>query len=509
MSNKKSFIESAFILMIAAALVKIIGALYKIPLSNLLGAEGMGIFSIAYNIYSILFVLSTAALPVAISKLISSNVKYSKYSAECILKTCLKFFGSFSFICMILLIYFRENVSMGNDNAILSIICIAPALFFISIVSIFRGYYQGLSNMYPTAISQVIEALFKLIIGFSLAFYLLPFGINIASAGAISGVTFGTFFACLFLCLGRRPKATACPNNILPSILKTVIPITISASVLSITGIIDMFLVMNRLSAAGFSKTQASTLYGAYNMALNLVNLPQTIIMAISISIVPVIASKLSNYETSKTINSAIKITSLLAIPSSFAFICMAKPILNVLYFKKPDDVILIIPILKILAISITFIALTTITTSILQALGKTHIPIISMLIGCIIKIFFGFFMIGNQHINIYGLAISSIICFLVISFINICFLSKYLGLFKDKIKLFLIPLLSAFTMNMCILLILMNFSQKISNFFIIILAFIVGLVVYFIMLVVLGGITNDDIALIPFSSKFTKFIKR
>lgn len=508
MSNKKSFIESAFILMVAAAAVKIIGALYKIPLSNLLGAEGMGIFSIAYNIYSILFVLSTSALPVAISKLISNNINCSRHSPEHILKTCLKFFGSFSFICMILLIYFRENVSMGNENAILSIICIAPALFFVSIISIFRGYYQGLSNMYPTAISQVIEALFKLIIGFSLAYYLLPFGIHIASAGAISGVTFGTFFACLFLCFKKRPKSPVCADNMLPSILKTVIPITISSSVLSITAIIDMLIVMNRLGFAGFSISQASTLYGAYNMALNLVNLPQTIIVAISISIVPIIAGKLSKSETSRTIRSAIKITALLAIPSSFAFISMAKPILNILYFKKPDDVILIIPILKILAISIIFIALTTITTSILQALGKTHITIISMLIGCTIKIFSSFYMIGRSDINIYGLPISSIICFFIISFINICFLSKYLGVFKDKIKLFLIPFLSAITMNMSILLILINFSNKISNFSIIILAFIVGLVVYFIILVVLGGINSDDISLIPFSEKFCRFIK-
>lgn len=508
MSNKKSFIKSAFILMVAAAAVKIIGALYKIPLSNLLGAEGMGIFSIAYNIYSILFVLSTAALPVAISKIISSSISSSKHSPEHILNTCLKFFGSFSFICMILLIYFAKNVSMGNANAILSIICIAPALFFISIISIFRGYYQGLSNMYPTAISQVIEALFKLIIGFSLAFYLLPRGINISSAGAISGVTFGTFFACLFLCFKRRPKAIANKDNILPSILKTVIPITISSSVLSITSIIDMLIVMNRLNFAGFSISQSNTLYGAYNMALNLVNLPQTIIMAISISIVPIIASRLSNFEIKKTINSAIKITLTLAIPSCFAFITMATPILNLIYFNKPNDVILIIPILKILAISIIFIALTTITTSILQALGKTHITIISMLIGCIIKIFSGFFMIGNPNINIYGLAISSIICFFTISLINICFLSKYLGLLRYKIKLFFIPLLSSFTMSISILLILMNFSHKIGSFFIIILAFIIGLVVYFIMLVILGGINNDDIDLIPFTEKFSKFIR-
>lgn len=508
MSNKKSFIESAFILMIAAATVKIIGALYKIPLSNLLGAEGMGIFSIAYNIYSILFVLSTAALPVAISKIISNNIKSSKYSPEDILKTCLKFFGSFSFVCMIVLIYFRENITMGNEKATLSIICIAPALFFVSIISIFRGYYQGLSNMYPTAISQVIEALFKLIIGFSLAFYLLPFGIDIASAGAISGVTFGTFFAMLFLCFKPRPKASSRTGTILPSILKTVIPITISSSVLSITGIIDMFLVMNRLRFAGFSISQSNTLYGAYNMALNLVNLPQTIIMAISISIVPLIASRLSNKDTTKTIKSAMKITLTLAIPSSFAFISMAKPILNIIYFNKPNDVILIIPILQILAVAIVFIALSTITTSILQALGKTHIPIISMLIACIVKIFAGFLLIGNKDINIYGLAISSILCFFIISFINICFLSKYLGLFKEKVKLFLMPLLASVTMSMSILLILINFSHKIGDFCIIILAFTVGLVVYLIMLVLLGGINKNDIYLLPSNDSLSKSIK-
>ena len=262
--KKQGLMHGAMILAVAGMIVKVIGALFKIPLGAVLGPEGMANFSIAYNIYALLFVLSTAGVPVAVSKMIAEECALHRYGeVRGIFRVSLMAFaviGGVASLALFLGADFFAQI-MGSAVARDAIRAIAPAIFFVSIASICRGYYQGHSNMIPTAFSEVIEALGKLAIGLSAAFWLSKNGYpsHIVAAGAVLGVSVGALASALFLLFRRRKENGRCEaaragrRVILKRLLSTAIPITIGASIISLTNVIDSAIVMNLLQKIGYT----------------------------------------------------------------------------------------------------------------------------------------------------------------------------------------------------------------------------------------------------------------
>lgn len=501
MKNKQQSVAYATItLLLANFLTKIIGALFKIPLANAIGKDGMGLFSVAYQIYTFVFIIATSGFPVAISKMVSeeSSKKNSDISRD-ILKVSCYTLGVFGLVQSVLLYVFSGNIAnfIGNQDSALGIKLIAPALFFISIVGAYRGYFQGKQNMIPTAVSEVIEATSKLGIGLWLTykiknammstegvkninFFLKKLGrfsdsSILISSGPLIGVTVGTILAFFYLIirylisvadkkikvknysiLDRKKKA-----RILKQIILTATPIMIGASVSILTSVIDLTTIMKRLAVnpkvfetyshlfkkgtkffnetAKLQLTQtelyykkANYLYGMYNgYAIPMFNLPLTIVVAIAMCIVPAVSGEIAkNRQDSarKISENSLKMTSIFSIPMAIGMCVLAKPILCVVYMGDYDAY----KILQKLSIAIIFVSLVSVTSAVLQAFGRLYFPVYSMLIGGTVKVLCNYFLIPIMGID--AAPISTLLCYGVISILNLIFIFKYT---KSRFKIF------------------------------------------------------------------------
>lgn len=524
--------HGAIILVAANIIVKIIGALFRIPMTNLIGEDGMGYFQTAYGMYNMLFVLSTAGLPVAVSKLVSENAAKGYYGdVKKIFNISLISFMIVGFLGTFVMFAGAQTFAKlaNNDKAAYSVVAIAPAIFFVAIISTFRGYFQGLSDMRPTAISQIIEAVSKLLIGFLAAYFLLKMGktLETASAGAIMGITIGSVFAAILLIIfykkskqikyinskAKENVLTKSSYSIFKEIVKIAIPITIGASVLSLTNLLDLFLVMNRLGDAGFSQAQANSLYGTYtSMAITLFNLPPSIIISLSISIIPAIsgAYALKNINKLKsTIESALRIGVLFALPCAVGLAVLSEPILDLLFFKRPDAVMVAAPLLTSLGGGIFFVCIVSLTNSMLQAIGKVNIPVATMFIGGFIKLATNYILVGDPSINIGGAPIGTTLCYGVIAILNTYFLIKHSRIIPNFFNIFIKPLVSSVAMGISAVVVFNFFVNILGSKMSILISVVIAFLIYLIMLVVVKGFIREDIELMPKGKKMADFMDK
>lgn len=439
--KRQSFVHGAAILAIGGIVVKVIGACYKIPLGGLLGPVGMADFSIAYNIYALLFVLSTAGVPAAVSKMISEAYA-SGESGEMykIYKVSYLAFALVGFLGFAVMFVGAEPLArfMGSSDAAASIRAISPAVLFVSMSAINRGYFQGRSNMYPTAISEVIEALGKLVIGLTAAWYLKKRGMDdgAVSAGAVFGVTAGAFLSALHFAFCRDDLRTLkAPSrkrrHILKELMLLAVPITMGAAVISLTNVIDSALVMNLLQKNGFSEYRAKWLYGAYTYASTVFNLPSAVITTLAVSLIPALSAAFARRElirADKTINSGLRITAMIAVPAACGMGALAYGVLNLLYGASVDVECIKASskMLICLAAAIPPLSLVTVTNAVHQSLGRAHIPVVSMLVGASVKIVSNFVLVSRSDINIYGAPVSTVLCYITIAVLNVAALKKY-----------------------------------------------------------------------------------
>ncbi len=518
-AGRQSFISGAAVLVIANFAVKLMGALFKIPLQNLIGAEGIGIFSVAYNLYSALFVLATAGLPIAVSKMVSEATALGRpYESVLIVRRAILIFVTIGGVCSCILFFKSDTLvnSIGNMMAYYAVKAIAPSVFFVSVSAVFRGYYQGLMNMNPTAVSQLIEALFKLFLGYGLALFAAQHGMSLPyiAAFAISGVTAGTMFSSLYLCVKYRKSVKKIKKtvrrekpagNIAANLVLTAVPVAIGASVLSLTNLIDMALVLNRLQDTGFSLEKSNYLFGAYNMSVTLFNLPQTIITAISISIIPAIAAAYAKKDTAlgdRTIMTATKLMSLIAFPCAAGMFVLAEPILRCLYFKRPDDVLVAAPLLKILSLAIFFVAAVSFTNAVLQSLGKANVPVITMFVGGLIKLFLNFKLVGIPECHIFGAPIGTFFCYGAIALLNTIFIIRYTGFCPNILNTFLKPLAAASVMAGLLSILADRTIHRFGNLMGLGVLFLVAITVYFAIIMAVKTLDSNDYSFLPFCKR-------
>ena len=352
-------IKGAAIIGVAGVIVKVLGAFFRIPLTNWLGADGMAYYGYAYTIYGALVVLATAGLPVAISRLVSENIAVKQY------RNAHKVFH-ISMIMMFLLgaglflICFLGakplTTLLGNADAAPAVRAIAPALLFVPLLSALRGYFQGRQNMNPTAISEITEQLVRIISGLLLAYILLPKGLVKASAGAAFGASIGSLAGLLLVALiylinkpviqhkiQRYDQSVEETRAIVKSIVVIAIPIIIGSEIMPIMNMVDTGVIMRRLQATGFSFDESKHLYGLISSYCStLIGFPQIFTQAVAISLVPAIARYFTledKEEVHKHISLGYRLTMLLAFPCAVGIFVLAKPVLLLLYPAKPAEV--------------------------------------------------------------------------------------------------------------------------------------------------------------------------
>lgn len=528
--TKKSFLQGAAILGIAGILVKILGAFYRIPLGNMIGDEGLGYYQTSYNLYLLLYSISTAGLPVAIAKLVSEKRALEDYrGAQKVFK--ISFIGLIiggALSSLVILFGSRSIVDkIGNSNAYYSMIALAPALFFVPIMSAFRGYFQGRQNMTPTAISQVIEQLIRVIVGLFITYQLLSKGLAVAAGGASFGASLGAIIGTITMVtiyLFKRSSikkelskgishATENTSVIIKRIIAIAIPITIGASIVPLLNTIDVAIVMRRLQSIGFSEIQANKLYGQLSgMAQTFINFPQVFSVALVMSLVPAISAVYAkkDYSQVRRISSlGTRVTILIGFPSAFGLYILATPIMELLYFTRPVEVQQSAgSILQILAFSVIFLTLVQCFTAILQGIGKPIIPVRNLIIGALFKLILTYILTGIPGIGIKGAAISTICAYAIAALLNFIDVERYT---KTKFKLndiFLKPFISSILMTLAVWFTYKytqtNLGGKVST----VLAIFIGIMVYGLALLVTGSIKSEDFDLFPRGAKIAKALK-
>lgn len=541
----RSFLREAVILTVASFAVKIIGVVYKIPLTNILG-ESIGVFNAAYSIYAMLFMLSTSGLPVAVSKLVAaSNEKGRGEEAKRIAKLAMIVFGVIGFVFAAALIVFAPNIAKwtGHSDSALAMQTIAPALFFICICAAVRGYFQGLRNMYPTAISQFIEAFFKLTAGLGAVIYANQNGasIPVQAACAICGVTVGTFFAMIFILAYRTLTKKCKPDTSDPTIesdgklMKLIVlvalPVTLTAAALYFSQFLDTIIIVNCLVDSGESVSVAKTLYSAYTgLSVPIYDLlPATLVFPIATSILPAISGALAVKKTenaARLTKQAIRVSGIIAVPCGVFLLVTGRHCISLLYgagkWSAPltmanGDVITALDAasvsLCVLAFAVFFISIVSTTNSLLNAYGKPHLPFFAVIVG--IGVLTGVeFLLLYSPLGIYAAPVSSLVCYLIVMIIDMYFLRKRCGVRLNSAKMFARPVLcgaisaavtyGAYIGAKALWNIIAGGSDETrgASLFILLISGVALVVSYVVSVLLLRAIDEDEVRLLPFGNR-------
>ena len=520
-SNKKeTFMKGALILVIANIIVKFIGAAFKIPLTYLLDEEGMALFSASYTMYTWLFIVATAGIPVAISKMISeARTKGNSAEVKRIFSVSRKLLVGIG-VAGTLILYFGAGLFsdlLKNPDSELGIKAISPAVLFVALMSAYRGYFQGHQDMLPTALSEVTEAIGKLAIGFAGAYFLIRNGVIYGSAGAVFGVAMGGLLGFLVLFAiyhikssKNKSKASGgilrSEGTILKELVRIAVPITIGASVFSLTTLIDTAMIMRNLQTGAFTYSEAKHLYGSYTgYAVPLFNLPPTLISAITISLVPAISASLTAGDKKAAQNTAINsisITTLFSLPCAVGMSILANPILSLVYNNTNAT-----ETLTVLSVAIVFVSLVMVTNAILQSVGEERVPVVNMLIGGVVKIVVNAILVANPDINIVGAPIGTIACYAVILVLNMFTITRKLSLEMSFVHMVAKPLICAAVMGVAVKFVytILPLGDKIN----LILSIAFGAAVYGILLICTKAISEDVLSSIPVVSKLVPVFKK
>lgn len=529
------FFSGVLILTFSNVLIKLIGVALKIPLHNILGGEGMGYYNTAYDIYVWLYMVSTAGLPVAVSIMVSeSRVKGNFEEVKKIFRIVLTLFLIIGGLGMCVML-FGSRLFAGFYNlpsSYYAIMAIAPTLFFICISSAMRGYFQGYQNMFPTAISQIIEAVGKMALGILLAKYALSqsYALPVAAAYAIAGVTVGVLAGMLFLCIakltfranlydeeyalpeGCQPPEVRSAKTLLKRLVMLAVPITISSSIMSLTTVLDSSIISHSLESLGYIEEERSMLLGNYRtLAVSLFNLPPALIYPISYSIVPLLSATINKEGSERArpiMESAYKVAALIALPCSLGLSVLAKPILSLLFTNK-EAVESTAPLLSVLSLSIFFIGMLAISNAVLQANNHERLPIISMIAGSAVKLITSSILISNRNIEMYGAPIGTFLCYMTIVLVNFYFVAKHVKFIPNVGSLFFRPLAASVVCAAAGGGAYWLLSHKLSGNMSCLLSIAVAVVFYLIAVFLFGAVKPEDVRLLPKGQRIEALLRR
>lgn len=527
-TKKQGFLQGAAILTMGTLLVKLIGALYKIPMNRIIGTEGFGHFNVAYSIYNVLLMISSTGLPIAVSRMISqANTLGNRRQMQKVYQVSLRLFLIIGLCCSIPMLIFAPQLArlMRDADAVYAIAALAPAVLFVCIICSFRGYFQGQQFMTPTAVSQVIEALCKLVIGLGAVFLILHLGFGFAEAagGAILGVTAGTVFAAIYLFFVYRRRHIRLTEAELSQpvqssrettmeLLRLAVPITIGSAGLQIFNALDTMIIQGRLQdAIGLTSKAATAMFGTYSAAQTFYMLPSALVAPLAISVIPTVTAALTlrnDTKARKTEESAFRMTALIGLPCGAGLAVLASPIQKFCYDYDAETLHIAGPILALLGIAVIFNCMVTVTNAILQAHGKVNIPIYTTLAGGIVNITTDYVLIGMNTVHIYGAAIATIAYCAVIMFLNIIAMHRILEQPPRILRQFVKPLIATALMSVVAYLSYEGVYNLLSSTVLSMgVSVILAAGTYFLLVYFMKIITWDDCLLLPKSRTIARIL--
>jgi stage V sporulation protein B len=536
---KKTFLYGAIILTVSGIIAKILGAVFRIPLVNIIGDDGMAYYNGAYPVYVLLLTVSIAGTPVAISRMVSEKIAFEDYySAHRIFKVVLTAMCIVGIVLFAVLFFGAGKITgMMNSlgDAVYAMRALAPALFFVSVLAVFRGYFQGMQNMKPSAVIQVVEQFFRVGFGLSLAVFFLGRGKEFAAAGATFGATAGsaaglgiailiyrsmrkqnTFSMHLRESRRRHLREQGRPmpaSKILSKFLVIAIPIMIGAAIMPIMNNIDLWIVTARLAKSGMEPEAIRSLYGQLTgMAGPLINLPQVITQAIAISLVPTVVTAYKTRDRDflqHNIVLSVRTTLIVALPCTVGLLVLAEPIMKLLYMRQISAAISAAPSLAILSVGVVFLASIQTLTGVLQGVEKQFVPVINLFIGAICKAVITYFLTSIPSVNIKGAALGTVCAYIVATVLNFRAVMKYTGVSFEWRQTLLKPLLSAVVMGGGAFGSYHLFIIFLSNGFATLGAIVIGALFYFILLFTTKAVTDEELSMLPKGEKLAKLYRR
>lgn len=558
----QSFLHGSLILILATALVKIIGAIYKIPLYNILSNAGVGYYTTVYDLYTPMYTIAMAGLPIAISRIVAEYVSLARYNDAkklfSVAKRAMWVTGAVGFILMVALAW-PYAVYKGTSALIPCVFCIAPCLLLCCVMSSYRGYYEGLRNMTPTAVSEVLEALGKLVFGLLLAVILqkLTNSATYAVCGALFGITLGTAASALYLVIKYKrtssldfeDELTAASDGLMDTgtalkiIVAIALPIVLGSLVTQVTTLIDNLMITARLSAAiksgsgqlenqyakliaeevatsikegkefVFSKDLPLILYGSHRgLAFSIYNLVPVLTSVLGVSAIPVLTTawaRKDGAEVKSSMETVIKMTSVVSMPAAFGLMALGREVVMLLYSSKGASATVAGKNLCILGVCALFSGLTAPTTSMLQAIGKQKIPLYNIAVGAVLKIIINFFLVAMPSVNIVGVPIGTTVCYAYICVMNIIMLIKYTGAkldFMCILKPFLAGALCGISAYLSYFVLgYFSLGSKIST----VISIVIAVFAYLVSVILLRIINKNDIFSLPNGEKFAKVLEK
>lgn len=535
--KKQSFMKGAAILSASTLLVKILGLLFSIPLANVIEPAAMSYFYTAYDIFAIFLMLSTAGLPVAVSRMVgTAYAKGRKKEADRVFGVAFWLFFTIGLIGSLIMFFCPQQIAdfYKNPRATYAIMALAPTLFFLSIMSALRGYFQGRSNMVPTAISQSIEAITKVIIGVGLAVFILQQAEGAqdqheyhmwASVGAITGVSISAFLGMLYLIayklrqnhkdrgmLAADTSPVSGRKELLIQLVRFAVPITLGSCFLSILDSVDSAVIMDRLqTAAGFTTSGAETLRAMLGHARKFFDLPGAFVIPIANSLLPALSGAIASKDSRSidTISSvSMRVTLLISIPSSVGMAIFAEPICGLLLAGRPEAAAATAPLLAVLSIAIAFNATLYTGNAILQSFGRPVMPVLNMAAGGVLKIALSYFLAGIPEINAMGSSISTVASYFLIMVLNFACIRSSLPNMDSVASMAFPILLSSGVMGVASYGAYQGLCLFLSPQVAVIPAICIAIAVYVFCIVVFKAVTYEDVAMLPKGEALARLLK-
>ena len=534
----------------ATVLVKLMGFLFKVPLNNIIGEDGFGYFNTAYDVYNVLLMISTTGLPVAMSRMISQAQTLGNHAQiKRIYRTSLYVFLTIGMAGSLGMLFFCRQLSVmvtTNENSWAAIAALAPCVLLICLVSAYRGFFQGQSNMTPTSVSQIFEAVTRLVVGLGLAWLVMKLtgeaavraqgivlasgetaqdygDITLAAGGAILGVTLGSLISVVYLhhkfrqsnqilsLGGGTAKST---RSTMKELLSIAVPITLGSAGLQIINLFDTMIYMRRLTGAlQWTEKMADSAKGVYNFCQTVFALPCSFIPTITIAVIPAITASLTRKdlaEAKATSESSVRTMALIAMPCAAGLFVMAEPVIRLLCSTYTEDRIqLAATMLAILGLTVIFNSLVLLLNAIMQAHGDVVTPVVNMLIGGIIKIIVNYILVGQPNLNIVGAPIGTFICYISITALDLIAMKRHISarpaIFKNIIR----PGLASAIMGAATFMVYRVLSNAISSWKLAcLLSLAFAVVLYAVLVVFLRCLTYEDCMLLPKGEKIAKILR-
>lgn len=444
--KKQSFVTGAIILMVANTVSKILGALFKIPLTYILEEDGMAIYNTAFSVYVMFLSFVISGIPISVSKTVAQSTPKKAFAITDTAQTVLIILGVFGSVAM----FFGADFfayALKEPNATIAIKCVAPSVFFVALGCGCKNYFHGSQNMIPSAVSQVVEAIIKLAVGYSLALMFIKYGKHISAAGAVFGVTAGEIIATAilgiaYLIIHRHTKIKQEPKYV-RELAKTALPLLLTDVLLNLISVTDTSLLRTSLLQAGLSQDEARTIFGAYSgYAMTLFNLPIGILGTIGVSLMPVMTAAVTNNDISKqrrSVKSGVELSLLISVPSAVMMWIIPEELLYLL-FKNDFSA----QMLKFIAPCVVTISLVHMVSALLQACGKVFVPSVVTCFGLIVKLGLIQILCTKPEINIFGAIISTNVAYLLILSIDVLIFKKVTKLKIGIFQALFAPLISS-----------------------------------------------------------------